>query len=187
MPTDEERMWAKHVLSHTPGKPQVAKFWDENNEYSVDVLTIPTEQGKVCSTIGLAQVVQWPESKPPIRSEILADSTNEDVPVENIISTAAFYIIKDGWRIKPGAIFEKIVSWYIPDKEIKHLLFINQYQWGKEMSRFELPSGTVFPLLAVPITDPEYDFVKKNGIEALEEIWEKNNVNVCNWARKSAV
>jgi hypothetical protein len=187
MPTDEEKLWAKHVVSLTPGKPSVTKYWDDEEKYSVDIMTISTDSGKICTTIGLSKVVQWPDSNPPIRSEILAGSKYSDIKIENVISTAAFFILKDGWRIKPGAVFEEIVSWYIPDQELKHLLFIEQYQWGKEMSSFEAGAVQIFPLLAVPITERERVFVKEAGLDALQSIWQKHQVDVCDWARGSAV
>jgi hypothetical protein len=187
MPTDEEKLWAKHVVSLTPGKPRVTKYWDDGEKYSVDVMTISTGSGKICATIGFSQVVQWPDSNPPIRSEILADLKSSDIKIENVISTAAFYILKDGWRIKPGVVFENIVSWYISDQELKHLLFIEQYQWGEEMSRFEGGTVPIFPLLAVPITDREREFIKEAGIDALQSIWQKQHVDVCDWERSSAV
>jgi len=187
MPTDEDKLWAKHVVALTPGKPKVTKYWDDGEKYSIDVLAIATDSGKICATLGLSKVVQWTESNPPIRSEILADSKNSDIKIENVISTAAFYILKDNWRIKPGVVFEDIVSWYISGQELKHLLFIEQYQWGKEMSRFEGGTVPIFPLLAVPISESERVFIKEFGIDALQEIWQQKHVDVCDWARSSAV
>lgn len=145
------------------------------------MLTVLNEGGKICATIGLMDV----QHEPP--TEILMDSTSKDLKLENIISMAAFFIIKEGWKIKPGVVFETLVSEYHPELAIKHLLFIPQYQWSEALSKVKLEQGYIYPLLAIGITNEELDFISHKGVSALEDFWEKNDINVLNWHRSSSV
>lgn len=181
MPSESNKEWANLVSSLTGGSRSVANYYDELETSSIHVLTTLNDGGKVCATIGLMDA----QHEPP--TEILMDSVNEDINLENIISTAAFYIMKGGWKISPGAIFETLVTEYHPELELKHLLFVPQYQWGEALSKVKLEQGDIYPLLAVGITNEELDFVSQNGVSELENLWEKNNVNVLDWHRSSSV
>jgi hypothetical protein len=181
MPSQSKKLWARLLASEIGGKPSVAAYLDDSESTSIDVLTINSGGGKVCATIGLM------DSRHEPSVEILMDSNSEDIKLENIISMVSFYIIKNGWRIKPGIIFENLVAEYHPELLLKHLLFLPQFQWGPELSKAILPQGNIYPLLAVPITTAESDYIAKNGLTSLEELWQKNGINVLNWFRESSV
>jgi hypothetical protein len=181
VPSNSNKEWANLVSTLTGGSRSVANYYDELETTSIHVLTILNDDGKVCATIGLMDVEHEPAT------EILMDSVSEDVNLENIISSAGFYIMKDGWKIRPGAIFETLVAEYHPELKLKHLLFVPQYQWGEALSKVKLEQGYIYPLLAVGITEEELNFISKNGASALETVWEQNNVNVLDWHRSSSV
>jgi len=181
VPSESNIEWANIVSSLTGGNRSVASYYDEAETSSIDVLTILNNGGKVCATIGL---MDTPHDPP---TEILMDSAGDDIKLENIISTAAFFIMKDGWKIRPGAVFESLVAEYHPELALKHLLFVPQYQWGEALSKVKLKQGYVYPLLAVAVSDGELDFISKNGVSALENLWEKEDVGVLNWHRSSSV
>ncbi len=181
MPSKSNKEWANIVSTLTGGSRSVANYYDEEESTSIHVLTLLNEGGKVCATIGLMDV----QHEPP--TEILMDSTIENVKLENIISMAAFFIMKDGWKIKPGAVFETLVSEYHPELELKHLLFVPQYQWGETLSKVKLEQGYIYPLLAIGITNEELAYISQNGVSALENLWEQNGINVLDWHRSSSV
>lgn len=181
MPSTSNKEWANIVSTLTGGSRSVANYYDEKETTSIHVLTVLNEGGKVCATIGLMDV----HHEPP--TEILMDSTSENIRLEDIISMAAFFVIKDGWKIRPGTVFETLVSEYHPELELEHLLFVPQYQWGKTLSKVKLDQGYIYPLLAVGITRDELDFISQNGVSALENLWEQNDINVLDWHRTSSV
>lgn len=181
MPSKSNKEWANIVSTSIGGSKYVANYYDEQEIASIHVLTMLSEGGKVCATIGLMDG----QHEPP--TEILMDSISEDVKLENIISMAAFFIMKDGWKIKPGAVFETLVSEYHPELSVKHLLFVPQYQWGEVLTKVKLEQDYIYSLLALGITNEELNFISQNGVSALEDLWEKDNANVLNWHRSSSV
>ena len=77
-----------------------------------------------------------------------------------------------------------MVSMYAPDLDVKHVLFVPPFQWGEGMSRVTLGDRTIYPLLAVPITDGELQFVKDCGADALTSLWERRHTDVLDWSRE---
>jgi len=75
---------------------------------------------------------------------------------------------------------------YLLDAEVKHLLFVAPSQW-EGMTAVALGNITVHPLLAVPITEGELTYVRKNGADALETLWEDSGCDVLDLRRNGAV
>ena len=77
-----------------------------------------------------------------------------------------------------------MVSMYAPELEAKHILFVPPFQWAEGMSRVTLGDHTIYPLLAVPITEGELQFVKDCGVDALTSLWERRHTDVLDWSRE---
>ena len=91
--------------------------------------------------------------------------------------------MKDGWEVAPGVTFARIVEMYAPDLRVKHILFVAPFQWDRGLTRAELGDRTIYPLLAVPITEGELGLVKAHGSLELERGWERSSTDVLDWSR----
>lgn len=183
------REWALHLRDNTPGAPSVQSFHDEGGTHAIDIFFSADSDGAVAATIGLMDIdIRVPGSDDPVFTEILIDSKNGGDTILNVLSTVAFYIMKDGWRPAPGVIFEQMIEMYEPSLAVKHIMFVPPFQWsGDEMTRVALSSRTIYPLLAVPITNPERDFAVTRGSDALQLSMEHGGVDVFDWKRASSV
>jgi antitoxin YqcF len=186
-PTRDHKAWGKHLQELLDGDMVVNEYWDANEEHSIPVLESRNDEGVVAATIGLMEINQVDDQKKPIFTELLMDARGQDFPVAEMVSTLAFFIIKDGWRVAPGVTFGNIMDMYDLKLKVKHILFVPPFQWEDEMSKVKLKGKTIYPLLAVPITDKELKLVKDQGEMALVDIWERDEVDVLDWERKSAV
>jgi hypothetical protein len=65
-------------------------------------------------------------------------------------------------------------------------MFVPIYQWD-DMGEVDLDGLTIYPLLAVPISEAESAFVARLGEQALEDRWEDMGVDVADWSRASSV
>lgn len=75
-----------------------------------------------------------------------------------------------------------MVQMYFPETQLPHVMFTTPFQWP-DMSRVELDGTTVYPLLAVPISEAERQFAAAHGSDALESQWVERSVDVLDWAR----
>ncbi len=55
------------------------------------------------------------------------------------------------------------------------------------MTRVTLSDRTLYPLLAVPVTDGELDLIERDGAAALTELWERASTDVLDWTREGVV
>lgn len=187
-PKPEHKAWAKYLIGTLPDHNiNVFCYYDDTKERKIDILTGRNKDGVVAATIGVMELDQGNNVGVEVHTEILMDCRGENEYIGNVISTIAFFMIKDRWKAAPGVVFETMIEMYAPDLEVKHALFVPPIQWGEGMGEVVLGSKTIYPLLAVPITDNENEFLLKEGASALEELWTEKNVDVFDWRRHSAV
>jgi hypothetical protein len=143
--------------------------------------------GGLAATVGLMEYDQSVDSTVAIASEVLVDAKGGR-EVAHVAATIGFFVMKDGWKVRPGSTFANIIPMYHPEILVKHVLFTTPFQWQEgAMSKVALTGRTVYPLLAVPITDEERSFVLSRGADALETHWESEGVDVLDWGRGSSV
>lgn len=183
-PKKEYKEWAMHLKNMVPGDLKVTSFSDDAEENTLDIFESKNSEGILASTIGVMEVGQGEGSK--LFTEIIMDARGENENISNVLSTIGFYIVKDRWDVMPGVVFESMVEMYSPELEVKHVMFVAPFQWEEGMSNVALSTKTIYPLLAVPITQGEYEFMISNSAEALESLWASKSTDVLNWGRASA-
>lgn len=186
IPTSAHSSWAIHLRQLVGGEIAVNVYYDELKEYSIPILTSENYEGIVAATIGLMDIDQSKKSKNNIFTEIIMDQRGHDERISNILATIAFYIIKDGWTVAPGTIFGSIAVMNIPETKLPLIYFTSPFQWDT-ISSVTLPGKTIYPLLAIPISEEEYKLAAANSGLVLENLWEKYSVDVLNWNRESVV
>lgn len=165
--------------------PKVFSFGDETGKHHIRLLSCPDptdEKVRFFSTLGLAELA--PENH---HTEILGACYSDFEYFENIISSIAFFIIKDKWKSAEGSVFETLVEMYYPNTEMKHIYFTSPFLWEDKLEEFSVEGISVRFLLAIPISDKELEFLTQHGKEAFEDLLEENNIDIFNLERKSVV
>jgi hypothetical protein len=67
-------------------------------------------------------------------------------------------------------------------KEMQHLLFVPPFLWEEKLEPLQLESKIVNWLLAIPISELQYK--NKNGFDSLQNLFEKNEIDIFNLDRK---
>jgi hypothetical protein len=177
--------WAKYLRAKVPGDAvHVDRRFDADEKNAIAVFTSANADGTVAATFGVMDQNQARPGKTPLATEILLDRRGVAGKVANIAATIGFYIIKDGWRVAPGVTFADMVSMYEPELRVKHVVFVPPFQWDEGMSQVVLADRTIYPLLAVPITDDELRMVENRGADELQERWERFSTDVLDWSRE---
>ena len=138
------------------------------------------------ATIGLSKHETGLQSNnKSLRVELLGVCDAKEEIFPNILATTAFEIMQSR-KCSHGDIIQNAISEYNPDSEMKHVYLTNPFLWeGFETLKF----GDKFVtwLLIVPVSDREKDYAIKNGWEALEDEFEKSNIDVFTLKRKSII
>lgn len=186
--TNKNKIVARTALEAFGGKPSVTKYWDDNNVNNVDILATidrPYEGVTSYSSIGLSDyTIGYSVDEKDLRVEIVGacDKTFDFFP--NIISSCAFNLINTKLSIYYGEIFKGVVKMYYPNSEMEHILFTSPFLW-KRLKNIDFSNKKVTWLLAVPISTKEFLYAEQEGIEALEDLLEQNEIDIFDIERKS--
>lgn len=189
--SNENKIIAKAAFDVFGGKPSVTKYWDDNKESSIDILSCcdrPHNGVTSYSTIGLASYsIGYTTDSIPLRVEIVGACDSSYDCFRNILASCAFNIINTKFKCHPGAVFENVVKFYIHDSLLEHILFVSPFLWGDRLKTLNFKDKKVAWLLAVPISEKEFKYAKDKGKDALEELLEEKQIDIFNLYRKSVL
>jgi len=197
MVTEENKTLARLAVSafgvewSEVGAWSITEYRDANGTLAVDILSCvktPAVGVNTYSTIGLSAHPMYQDGKEfPVRLEIVGccKSTVEWFP--NLLASAAFYVMREGWLCSPGSVLQNAVDEYAPGSAMRHLYFTAPFMWAEKLGSVQLPTRKVAWLLAVPISEAEYKYCKKYGDGALEHLLEIKEVDFFDIERASVV
>ncbi|WP_343101998.1 suppressor of fused domain protein [Romboutsia sp. MSSM.1001216sp_RTP31141st1_G3_RTP31141_220114] len=184
---DINKIIARKELEAIGGKPQVYRYWDEENKKSIDILSCVNRPyiGVVSyGTIGLSSYdIGMISNNKSLRLELVGACDMKEELFANIVSTTAFEIIESG-NCEYGYIISDIISQYIVDIDMKHVYLMNAFLW-EGLSTLEVENKKIVWLLIVPISDEEMKYALNNGYDALESKFEEMQIDIFNLRRKS--
>jgi len=163
---------------------KVIGYGDETNTTEVDMLSCIDP---IDNNVTFYGILALNEQASHNEFEILMASYTKNEYIPNILSTCAFFIIKNDWKIQHGTVFEKMVEEYYPKSDVQHIYFTQPYIWEDKLEDFQINEKYVKFLLAVPITDKELEYINQNGYEEFENRLEENNVDIFDIKRKSII
>lgn len=189
MATDENKKLAQLVLGAFGGKPLVIEYQDDSEKLSIDIMSCadqPSPGITSYSTLGLSDFPMFQDDNEfPVRLELLAGCNTDVAWFPNMLASAAFYIMRTGWLCHPGVVLQIAIHPYAPDVPVQHLYFTAPFLWEDKLQTAQLETKKVAWLLALPITNDEYEYSKKNGDDNFEELLESVDVDIFDINRTS--
>ena len=168
------------------GVPSVNEYWDDRHKSRIDVLCcpdVPQVGVNSYSTIGLSEV---PNSSDLSRAEICGASNKFGVSFANVISTAAFSILNDGLQFKIGSALKNCVGIFDSTITVPNLLFVDPFVWDSSLILTHRGIKVKW-LLAVPISNQELHFFENRGLSEMEDLFEREGIDIFDLYRPSVV
>lgn len=184
-PTERQKELYKKLAPIIGIEPRVIKYGDDTGNNAIFIMECPdpTDSEVIFySTIGLSDYSVGDQ-----KFELMITGYSSDDKVGNILSTSAFFCIKDNWKVNYGTVFEKLVEMYYKDSAMKHIYFTTPYLWEDKLEGFEVQNEEIFFLLAIPISDAELDYLNNNGKEQLETLFEEKEIDIFDIQRDSVI
>jgi antitoxin YqcF len=182
---------AKHVLKAFGGTPKVQAYHHDTISMSVDILRCadrPWSGVTSYSTIGLSDFPMLKHaSEFPVRLEIAGASASSNELFPNVLASVAFSIMRTRGLYAPGTSVLDFVREYYPSTTVPHLYFTAPYLWNDSLNSLDCGTKKVSWLLLVPISDTELSFLKQHGDDALEDLFEKNDIDIFDLHRTPVV
>jgi hypothetical protein len=171
---------AKVAASVLGGRASVSSYYDEDETSEVDVLVAenaPKEGLSSYSTVSLHATENLLDSR-DVRVELLGVCSILRSDFANLIATAAFCIIKDGWLCAPGVVFPDLLRMSGLSSPLSHIVWIPPFAW-EELSSVQIVGDlTVHWLLALPIYESERQLLRDEGFDEFERRFELAAVEV---------
>ncbi|SDP25301.1 Suppressor of fused protein (SUFU) [Paenibacillus sp. yr247] len=189
--SEQHKTIAKTVVKAFGGTPNVIRYYDDNNESSVEVLSCadrPWNDVVSYSTMRLSDhSIDLSADDVPLRVELLGACNKEFDLFPNILATCAFNVIKTNFPCHPGAIYPNVVRFYMPESPLKDIMLVSPFLWDDKLSSIHFSDKTVTWLMVVPISEAESKYAKEHGTDALEEMFERHQIKVFDLMRTSIV
>ncbi len=122
-----------------------------------------------------------------LSNKLFSKDPSKDSKIPNILMTCSSCIKNSNYKCYPGAIFLDVIEPFYPNTDMKHILFTNLLPYMNELKALHLEDKIVSWLLAVPISEKEYLYSLDYGVEKLETLLEKKQVDIANLDRKSII
>lgn len=184
-----KKIIAQKELEVIGGKPQVFRYWDDDQKNSVDIfssLDRPYSGVVSYATIGLSECeIGLVSNDKSLRVELIGACDKKEKHFANVLSTVAFEVMKKK-KCSYGDIIQNVISEYCIDSEMKHVYLMNPFLWDG-FETLEFRDRIVAWLLIIPISDKEKEYAIVNGWESLEDKFEEADIDIFNLNRKSII
>ncbi len=183
---------AKMLGTAFSGAFTVAEFVHDSLPLSVDLLRCPDRPGEGVTSLGTIGLSDFPlhleNEEFPVRIELVGAIASRNVDAfASVLGTTAFCIIRSGRIVQPGNTLEDAVSVYIPESPLPHIYFTAPFFWEEALRSTQFGTKKVAWLLAFPISQAELELLREKGDSALEDEFEKHNVDIFDLYRESVV
>lgn len=190
-PSKENVAIARAVAKVFGGEWKVCDYYDDSRTNHVDILSSVDRPQKGLSsfaTVGLSDHLIFKDGRPleNVRTELVGACASAFSDFPNVLASAAFEIIKERQFIAPGVIFPDIVAQYRDKGLMRNAMFVPPFLWP-DLETLELPKKTVAWLLLVPVSDAEMKYACDKGPAKLEELFEKEEIDIFDIDRPSVL
>ena len=176
------------ALAAFGGDGVVQKYLDVDESHKVDILSCkdrPSAGLVSYSTLGVQLVSNVIEGN-DIRVELAGVAGESIKEFPNLLSTAAFYVIKDRWKCRPGVVYMDLLKMYKLSETLEHLLWVEPFEW-ESLGSVDAAGLTIHWLLGVPISDSEDKYLRRNGFEKLERLFVDREIDYWDLNRQPVV
>jgi hypothetical protein len=170
------------------GTARVMTHANDDELVKVDVLTCSGAPKVDCASFSTLTLHKSHHvvagSNVPVEICMVVAKPPEDIG--NLLTTAALFIIKNGWVATPETVFNDLLTEYKLSKHLSHLLFVTPFEFPELGAVVISRKLSVHWLQAIPISNAERDYMGQHGYAALADLLEEENIPYFDLTRKSA-
>lgn len=152
------------------GTAAVHAYYDATETNKVSILTCsdaPSPGWTTYSTVTLHATPNLLDDT-DLRVELAGVARTADEAFGNVLASAAFCVVTEGWLAAPGVVFPGLVREYVPTTTTPHLMWTEPQPWPALVTAVIDGLGELHWLLGVPISEPERALLESEGYDALD-------------------
>jgi hypothetical protein len=181
----------KYVIKAFGGTPNLDKYAHDELDLTINILYCHNQPSiglTSYSTIGLSDYPMMGVSGEFATRLELAGACETSVDFfPNILASAAFTVMRTGQIYYPGFVMSNVISQYMDTCMLSHLYLTAPFLWKDDLKTMDCGTKKVSWLLAMPIYESEYYYLKKYGDHKLEELFELHEIDIFNLNRQPVV
>jgi len=168
-------------------KPQVFRHWDEEEANFIGVASCSDSPVEGVTAVGTLGLSDHHLGMGTVRVELIGAFPSTCSFAPNIAATCAFNAFKDGISTRPDAIHPRVVEVYDPDAKLPHILMVDPFLWDDGPKTLASDNLQIAWLMMVPITEGERQFASERSVAALTDLFEREQIDIFDLARRSVV
>jgi antitoxin YqcF len=186
----ENKTIARYVAAAFGGTPRVGEYLNASGTLSVGILSSvdrPAVDLTSYSTIKLSDhPMAWGDGEFPTRLELAGLCETRATFFPRVLVSAAFTIMQSDAVYHPGTVMRDLVRESDASTTLPHLFLTGPFAWDT-LKTLDCGTKTVSWLLAMPISESEYAYLRQHGEKALERLFEQHRIDVANPERPAVV
>lgn len=188
VPPESRRVIGRLIADGIGGEAATRAYYDEPETHVVSVLEAtgaPSEGLMTFATTSLHSAPNVLEGQ-DVRTELMLVTDGGLDWGGEIVATSATNVSKSGWLVGPGMVFPGVVSEFDAGSTTPHIMWDSPFTFPElsSLSADEL-GHSVYPLQGCPITDSEWEFLKREGYFSFVDLLERFDVPYWDFHRAS--
>ena len=106
--------------------------------------------------------------------------------IDNVVASCVFESAGNGTNISYGSYIRDIISQYGISRTLSHATFVAPFLW-QGLDRLMIGDQPVYCLMMLPVSDAKVDYLECNGIDALERLFDEEQIDIFDINRPSVV
>lgn len=178
-PTPFERELGRAIRAVFGSDTKVVRFGDDSGAHDVFIVSgnnSPVDGVTSYGSVGLSRNTQRAGSV-DVKVEIVAACASGTPHLDNLVSSCVFDSVKNGTNITYGACIANVIVQYGVSTTLKHVTFVSPFLW-QGLDRVIVEGQPVLCLLMLPISDAEKAYLEAEGISALEDMFNQEQIDI---------
>tara|TARA_R110002020_G_scaffold412134_1_gene621738 strand:- start:401 stop:967 length:567 start_codon:yes stop_codon:yes gene_type:complete len=188
MPSEVDKKIYRFTAERFSQKGPVYAYYNDDETISVDIMTgfdCPIKNVNSYATVGLsASSSQYFEKR--VHVELVGACESKIASFANVVSSIAIEHLQSGAGLIHGNVIEDILGQYKISDSMEHILLCTPFLWPGLINQ-NFDGRSVHWLMAVPISDSEYEHWKKFGYQPLIDTFEEKQIDVYDINRPSVL
>jgi hypothetical protein len=168
----ENKLIARRLALVFGGTPHVGAYKNTTDTLTVDILSCrdrPVDGVTSYSTITLSDhPMPWGDREFSARLELAGVCVNTVNSFPNLLASAAFHIMQSNALYHPGTVIPDLARRCQVSSTLPHLYLTAPFVWGDALNMLECETKKVTWLIAMPISESEYAFLREHSDLAFE-------------------
>jgi hypothetical protein len=183
--TPTAKLAAKELFRTWGRRPRIVRHWDERENYSIAVAECENSPIDGVTAVGTVGLSDRDLGMGPVRVELIGAFPAVFEHGPNVAATCAFNAFKDGVPTRPDAIHPHVLSLYLPEPTLPHIMMVDPFLWHEGPETLVCDDFQIAWLMMVPISEKERLFAEQKGPDVLTSLFERHQIDIYDLYRAS--